>query len=323
MEKVLTVSIAAYNCDNYIEGALNSLLDEAIVDDIEILVCDDGGKDRTLDIVRDYEKKFPNTVKAVHKENGGYGSVINTNARLATGKYFKQLDGDDWFDTKNLIKFIELLKNIDDDYVITPYIEFDEVSKQIKVEDRFSSFEGSIDVDEVDVKDFLSMHSTTIKTSILHEIDISITEHCFYTDVEFILLPLPYIKTLYFNHMPIYVYRIGREGQSVSPEGVKKHYQEHETVFWNTVSIYNKVKNISENRKKFIMYRLRKEVAVQLKYYCILPYSSSVFKEMRSFYQKLEKEYPEILSEAVQYSRFVKVFSKTKCYIYPLGHLVV
>lgn len=76
------------------------------MDCLEVLIIVDGGNDKTLEIAKEYESKYPNTFKAVYKENGGYGSTINKGIELATGKYFKQLDGDDWFDTNNLEKYV-------------------------------------------------------------------------------------------------------------------------------------------------------------------------------------------------------------------------
>ena len=68
MNKILTVSIAAYNVEEFIENTLNSLLIDNI-EDLEILVQDDGGNDRTKEIVEEYEKKYPDIIKLVHKEN--------------------------------------------------------------------------------------------------------------------------------------------------------------------------------------------------------------------------------------------------------------
>ena len=121
MEKTLTVSIAAYNVEEFIENTLKSLLVEDI-DDLEILVQDDDGTDKTAEIVKRYEKEYPNIIKLVHKENGGYGSTINSSIQLAKGKYFKQLDGDDWFNKENFKEFLKLLRTLDTDVVYNPYI---------------------------------------------------------------------------------------------------------------------------------------------------------------------------------------------------------
>jgi glycosyltransferase involved in cell wall biosynthesis len=96
--KILTVSVSAYNVENYIDEALSKFLVLGdMLNDIEILIIDDGGTDRTKDIALMYAQKYPETYKFIHKQNGGWGSTVNTGIRLASGKYFKQLDGDDYF----------------------------------------------------------------------------------------------------------------------------------------------------------------------------------------------------------------------------------
>ena len=76
MEKTLTISIAAYNVQDTIERALDSLLDWRINDDIEIIVVDDGGQDESLSIAKRYAEEYPGIVIPIHKENGGYGRCV-------------------------------------------------------------------------------------------------------------------------------------------------------------------------------------------------------------------------------------------------------
>ena len=59
MQKVLSVSVAAYNVEKVIEQCLDSFIDPAILDRVEVLVTDDGSKDRTSEIVSAYEKNIP------------------------------------------------------------------------------------------------------------------------------------------------------------------------------------------------------------------------------------------------------------------------
>ncbi len=106
MEKLLTISIAAYNVEGYIRNTLDSLIVPEILDKLEVFIVDDGGNDNTLQIAREYESKYPETFHAVHKENGGYGSTVNYSIAHATGKYFKLLDGDDWYLSRNLKRLI-------------------------------------------------------------------------------------------------------------------------------------------------------------------------------------------------------------------------
>ncbi|HRR75780.1 MAG TPA: glycosyltransferase family 2 protein [Ruminococcus sp.] len=316
MSKILSISIAAYNVETYIRNTLDSLIDPEIIDDIEVFVVDDGGKDGTLDIVKEYSDKYPGSVFGVHKENGGYGSVINKSVELATGKYFKQLDGDDWFDTENLKKLVALLKTIDTDAVYTQTNEVYEGTDKIVNSDLFANLEeGKHSFSDADFQKPISMHSTTVKTKILKDMKLSITEHCFYTDVEYVNFPLPYLKSFYVCHFPVYMYRLGREGQSVSPEGIKKHYKEHEKVFFHIADVYNSLKD--KNKKKLLMLRLRKEVASQCKYYCMLDRSAENKKQLKEFVNRVEEVCPRALSEAKKYSRFVKLLCGSKFMLYP------
>lgn len=320
MRKILTISIAGYNVEQFIENTLDSLLITEILEDIEILVCDDGGTDTTASIVKQYEDRYPQTVKLIHKSNGGYGSVINTNVNHATGKYFKQLDGDDWFESSNLIGFISFLKSVDADYIITPVIEFNEESKHKTLKNRFVEFNEKYDLNAKDFNNFSSMHESTFKTSILKSMNLNITEHCFYTDTEYVISVIPFVNSVWFFNNPIYVYRIGREGQSVSLEGIKKHYKDHEIVFWKNLEVY---KQLEGNKKRFVLYRLRKELATHFKYYCLLPLSLNNFRGLCKFYENVKTKCPDVLQEGITYSRFVALIHYSKCYLYGLYCLLV
>ena len=317
MKKILTVSIAGYHVQKYIRNTLNSLIAEEIIQELEIFVVDDGGSDKTLEIVKEYSEKYPDSILGIHKENGGYGSVINKSVELATGKYFKQLDGDDWFHTENLSKLVALLRGLDVDAVYTPVNEIYEGTNKMILRDHFSEIkEGIYEFDKFSFQFANSMHETTVRTKILKDMNLHVTEHCFYTDVEYVCLPLPYLKTFYVSHVPIYQYRLGVEGQSVSPEGVRKHYKEHEKVFWHTVKIYRNVSPERSSIRNLLMNRLKKEFAVQLKYYCMLDIDT--LPEMKAFAEKVKETEPEIFQETMRYSRFAKTLLKSNYLLYPV-----
>lgn len=324
MQKLLTVSVAAYNVADYIRGTLDSLLHPDCIDALEILVVDDGGTDETLSIVKEYEEKYPQSVFGIHKENGGYGSVINTSIRRATGKYFKQLDGDDWFETENLPEFLQLLKQVDADYVVTPMWMFNEVDESRVLRDYFEELSTGVrSFDAMDFKTISPMHCSTFRTKLLQEHDITITEHCFYTDVELVNRPLPYLETICISHTPVYVYRVGREGQSVSVTGIRKHYREHERVFWNLLRIYNSLPEEKTAKRSFLRQRLVKETAAQMKYYCYLERGKGPHQELKTFGDRLKQQAPELLAAAMGYSRFVKLMVKSKYLAYHVSGLLL
>ena len=107
MSKILTITIPSYNVEPYMNEVLPTFLDPAVMDKIEILIVNDGSKDGTAALGKEYEAKYPGVITLVDKENGGHGSTINKGIELATGKYFKVVDGDDWVDTAAFIKFVK------------------------------------------------------------------------------------------------------------------------------------------------------------------------------------------------------------------------
>ena len=75
--KLLTVVVPVYNTERYINRCLDSLLVPETLEDLEVLVVNDGSRDRSAAIAEEYAAKYPKTVKVINKENGGHGSTIN------------------------------------------------------------------------------------------------------------------------------------------------------------------------------------------------------------------------------------------------------
>ena len=73
--KLITFVVPCYNSEDYMERCINSLLIAG--EDAEIIIINDGSSDRTGMIAHQYEKLYPNIVRAVDKENGGHGSGVN------------------------------------------------------------------------------------------------------------------------------------------------------------------------------------------------------------------------------------------------------
>lgn len=263
MNKLLTISIAAYNVEKYIDQTLKSICCEKIMPYIEVFVIDDGGKDRTIDIARQYAEKYPDSIFPIHKENGGWGSTVNYSIQNASGKYFKLLDGDDYFNTDGLIELINVLKDIDADIIFTPYTRFDDATGRVIAHFSVGNnmiLEKKIDMMSVSDEIDFAMHSSTFKTSLLQDNKVNILEHCFYTDNEYRTKAVAYAQSALFLNTDVYQYRVGREGQSVDLSGLKKHYKDSRRVVEEMISFckkvndlptYNKVLNYTHNAISF------------------------------------------------------------------------
>lgn len=277
MNKLLTISIAAYNMQQYLRRCLDSILEPSIIDDLEILVINDGSQDNTMAIAQEYQNRFPHTVIAVDKENGGHGSTVNLGIQLAKGKYFRLLDADDWFETTDLTKFIERLKETDCDLILTNY------AKEFTSKNKTKTFRfRNIQYDKVyDFRKWsgllncgapwFDLPTITYKTNILQSNNIRISE-CFYSDIEFDALPLLFVKDIMFIDLSIYRYFIGREGQSVSPYGSTKHYPDHLRITYKMIDFYNEKKNsvndiLREIYLRMVLFKITANYVVLLRIY--------------------------------------------------------
>ena len=176
-EKVVTISIAAYNMEKYIRKTLDSLLDERVIDDLEVLIVDDGGTDGTLAIAEEYAAKYPDSIFPVRKENGGYGSVLNYTVPRAKGKYFRVLDGDDWLKTENLYDWVQLLKTLDVDLVFSPYEKiFVNNGEVIHLDICEDMPAGEYSFQEIKISNGVFNAGMTFRTEILKVASIKLTE---------------------------------------------------------------------------------------------------------------------------------------------------
>lgn len=92
----LTFIVPVYNAEKYIAECLQSLLKQNIPqEEYEILCVNDGSKDSSPEILREFEAKYPN-VTVIHKENGGVTTARNAGLSAAKGDYIWFIDADDF-----------------------------------------------------------------------------------------------------------------------------------------------------------------------------------------------------------------------------------
>lgn len=76
-EKKISVIIPVYNAENYLEECLDSIVNQTIgIEDIELIVVDDGSTDHSLQYLMKYEQKYPNSILLIPlEENGGQANA--------------------------------------------------------------------------------------------------------------------------------------------------------------------------------------------------------------------------------------------------------
>ena len=117
---LVSICTRTYNLEKFIAEALDSFLMQETDFPFEIVIDDDCSTDGTVEVIREYMKKFPHIINAnLRKVNIGVRMNFIHNLQRAKGKYIAPCDGDDyWTDPSNLQKHIDFLSK-NDDYVVS------------------------------------------------------------------------------------------------------------------------------------------------------------------------------------------------------------
>lgn len=239
MKKRLSICLPSYNMEIYLERCMKSLLIPEIVDKLELIIVNDGSKDRTLEISNAYKSHFPDSIIVIDKPNGHYGSCINAALKVATGKYFRILDPDDWFESNNFRNLVYALEDRNEEAIFTRFtLQNERLGKVIEQNDTGIVYDKTLDLDEYIIpKSCLAMHNFTYRLDFLKKINYKQTEGICYTDTEYVYFPLCTAKTLYCFDFSLYQYYIGRNEQSMSVKSIINNYAHFEKVLnslWNS-----------------------------------------------------------------------------------------
>lgn len=141
----ISVIIRTHNSANFVKNALNSALNQTILEELyEILLIDDGSTDATKDIIKNYGNK----IRLI--EGKGLGAIRSANLgiRNSRGKYVILLDSDDVFEPNALEEMLTTIQNSDADFVYCDYFEKDIGNSKIKTitlkDNIFNSVAGGI-----------------------------------------------------------------------------------------------------------------------------------------------------------------------------------
>lgn len=302
MNKILSVSVAAYNVEKFIEKNLESFVNSEVKEELEILVTDDGSKDTTPNIVKKYEDKYPGVVKLIEQKNAGPGSTVNSGIKHATGKYFRMVDGDDWVDTANLKEYIQFLKNNDVDIVVTNYTTVDnetgeEVEKKIEKIPKNEILDFNSECKDL----YLEMHSVTFKTEILKNNNI-ILDNCFYTDLEYLLLPTRFLRTISFLDLNIYMYRVSLATQSMSFKSMQRNIKMHEKVLKRLIKEYEEIKgkDFEPERLNYMSRRIGDMAGTHMAILLSFDYSKQYKQELKDLFKYILENSKDIYSKFIQ-----------------------
>lgn len=266
MPKV-SIIVPVYNVENYIEKCLDSLLNQTL-DDIEIIVVNDGSTDKSKEKILIYLEKYPNKIKYLEKKNGGLSSARNFGIPKATGKYIAFLDSDDYVEKDMYKTMYEKAEEEESDMVECDFIWEYPNKKRI---DKGVIYNGK---KEMLVKARVVAWNKLIRKSILDKAGVEFPEGLRYEDVEFFYKLLPYLDKVSFIKEP-FIHYIQRGNSIVNTQNIR------------TKEIFIVLNNVLEYYKRNSLFEEYKE---ELEYTCARILLCSSLKRMMKISDKNERK---------------------------------
>lgn len=186
MPKV-SVIVPVYNTEKYLKKCLETLVNQTM-EEIEIIIVNDGTKDNSMTIAREFAKKYPEKIVILEKENGGLSDARNYAIPYAKGEYIAFLDSDDYVEINMYEDMYNLAKSENCDMVECNF--YWEYPKKTK-EDIGTIYHNKREMLE---KIRVVAWNKLIKREILEQTKIRFPVGYRYEDVEFTYKLIPYIE---------------------------------------------------------------------------------------------------------------------------------
>ncbi len=220
MPKVLpkvSILVPVYNTSEYLEECLNSLVGQTL-EDIEIIVINDGSSDNSLEIINECASK-DDRIKIINKENSGYGASMNKGLNLAAGEYIGIVESDDFVKSDMFESLYELASKNDSDIVKSDFYSYYSKNKiSIKADNVCSKGKVFSVKDDVSILKILpSIWSAIYKKDFLVQNNLSFleTKGASYQDTSFAFKALCCAKRIMFTNKAYLYYRSDNENSSV------------------------------------------------------------------------------------------------------------
>lgn len=212
---LLSIIVPVYNVEKYIERCLSSLL-VPHRDDYEIIVVNDGTKDRSIEIIK--ERFQDPRIRIIEQENGGLSSARNHGISEAKGEYIWCFDSDDWAETEQIAGILENLHDIDLLYFNSYYNDYESsgIQKQVCLGIKARTGMGLARSGYAHCAPYY-----VIRKRVLEDNHLEFKEGILHEDSLFTPIMIVYCDKVNSFENPVYHYRI-REGSITQGKATKK-----------------------------------------------------------------------------------------------------
>lgn len=293
---LVSIIVPIYNVEKYLKKCVNTLISQTYKN-IEIFLVDDGSQDNSGKIC-DELKKEDSRIKVVHKENGGYGSVLEYAINHISGEYFLICDPDDWIEINTVDDLYETMIKNDVDIVVgrkkLVYMDDHEDSD----EKEFATLnEGKYDK----LTKFLgipcSPHAKLYKTELAQ--NIKFPKRINNTDFLLYIVYLSRVKSAYYLDKELANYFIDRPGNSFNEDTTitEKSIKSNAIVTKETYNQVNKESNMYTDIIMSLFIRSCRYLAL--------------FKKVDIDNDEYKGIFNNIIDKSYKYRKYLKKYIKT------------
>lgn len=191
--KKVSVIVPVYNTEKYLNKCLDSLVAQTL-DDLEVIVVDDGSTDASTSIIKEYATKYPNRVRAYYKKNGGQATARNLGIEMAQGKYMGFVDSDDYIDIKMYEILYELAEKTYADMAVCNY-RYVSTENETELElTPYVPYKKCKTPAEQFIDPLVAPWNKLFLSEIIQTTKIQFLEGYIYEDTAFFIKLIPYLK---------------------------------------------------------------------------------------------------------------------------------
>lgn len=314
--KILSFIIPSFNVEWCLHKALNSMLVQDILQDIEIIVVNDGSTDKTEEIATQYVRQYPQNVILVNKSNGGHGSAINSAISYISGTYFKVVDADDWVISENLPEFVNILKDCTCDVVLTPYHRIDMKDGSRESWNMYcDNYKKVYSLEDIvaDWKKFdrcCMFHGISYRTEFYRYHNYQLPEKIFYEDHEFSSIPFCYADSIYPINIYVYQYLVGNSEQSVSDKNKLARLSHAEKVTRDLLIYRREHFNLTSEGMKYLDLKIESGIPSYYETVCIVQRNKKKGrKDMDQFNAMIQSFDPAVYQRVLRKSQIYRLLS--------------
>lgn len=281
MPKV-SVIVPIYNVEKYLEKCINSLLSQTL-EDIQIILVNDGSKDNSGNIAKEYEKNNKDRVIYVEKENGGLSDARNYGLKYATGDFIAFLDSDDYIEKNAYEEMYNKAIEENADYVECDFIW--EFPNKIRVDKQYPY---------KNKKEMLSFvrvvaWNKLIKRQLITDNNLEFPKGLRYEDVEFTYKLIPFVNKFAYVDKP-FIHYVQREGSIANVQNERT--AEIFTVLDNVIEFYKKNNIYEEYRDELEYNYARYLLCSSLKRMCKIKDKTIREKLLTESWERLNLNFP-------------------------------